>query len=53
MLMRVSALLQGWVANTAEQLSPKTVWQCVCDHLKQILAGIDPPPALRLIENHA
>ncbi len=52
-LNRVSALLQAWVANAAEQLNPKTVWQSVCDHLKQILAGIGPPSALRLIENHA
>ena len=52
-LNRVSALLQDWVANAAEQLNPKTVWQCVCDHLKQLLAGIGPPSVLRLIENHA
>ena len=52
-LNRVSTLLQAWVANAAEQLNPKTVWQCVCDHLKQILAAIGPPPVLRLIENHA
>ena len=52
-LNRVSALLQDWLANAAEQLNPKTVWQCVCDHLKQILAGIGPPSVLRLIENHA
>lgn len=53
LLIRVSALLQRWAADTAEQLSPQTVWLCVCDHLKHILAGIGPPPALRLIENHA
>ena len=52
-LNRVSALLQSWVADAAEQLNLKTVWHCVCDHLKHILAGIGPPPALRLIENHA
>lgn len=52
-LMRVSALLQGWVAQAAEQLRPGTVWQCVCDHLKRALAGIGPTPALQLIENHA
>jgi len=50
--MHVSALLQGWVADAAEQLNPQTVWQCVCDHLKQILASIGPPSVLRLIENH-
>ncbi|RPH92616.1 MAG: hypothetical protein EHM68_16930 [Lysobacterales bacterium] len=48
MLMRVSALLQGWVAQAAEQLSPVTVWQHVCDHLKQIIAGVGPPKSLRL-----
>lgn len=53
MLMRVSALLQGWVAQAAEQLHPRTVWQHVCDHLKQTLAGIGPPPTHRLLENHA
>ena len=37
-LMRVSALLQGWNAQAAEQLHPATVWQCVCDHLKRALA---------------
>lgn len=52
-LTRVSALLQGWLAQSAEQLNPRSVWQCVCDHLKQILAGIGPPPMQRLIENHA
>jgi hypothetical protein len=52
-LTRVSAQLQGWAANAAEQLNPKTVWQCVCDHLKHTLANIGPPPNLRSIENHA
>jgi len=51
-LMRVSALLQGWVAQAAEQLNPTTVWQRVCDHLKLTLAGIGPPSAARLIPNH-
>jgi hypothetical protein len=49
MLMRVSALLQGWVAQAAEQLSPVTVWQQVCHHLKQIIAGVGPPKSLRLL----
>jgi hypothetical protein len=40
---RVSALLQGWAAQTSEQLHPPTVWQCVCNHLKQTLARIPPP----------
>jgi hypothetical protein len=48
-LMRVSALLQGWLAQTAEQLNAVTVWQLVCDHLKQIIAGIGPPKSLRLL----
>ena len=48
-LMRVSALLQGWLAQTAEQLNAVTVWQLVCDHLKQIIAGIGPPKTLRLL----
>lgn len=52
-LMRVSAMLQGWVTRAAEQLNPTTVWNLVCDHLKRILAGIGPPPAHRLLENHA
>ena len=52
-LMRVSALLQGWVAQAAEQLNLVTVWQRVCDHLKRTLAGIGPPPTLRLLQNHA
>jgi hypothetical protein len=48
-LNRVSALLQAWVADAAEQLNPKTVWQCVCDHLKQIIAGIGPPKSAHLL----
>jgi hypothetical protein len=52
-LMRVSAMLQGWVIRAAEQLNPTTVWNLVCDHLKRILAGTGPPAAHRLLENHA
>jgi hypothetical protein len=52
-LMRVSAMLQGWVDRAAEQLNPTTVWTLVCDHLKHVLAGIGPPRAHRLLENHA
>jgi hypothetical protein len=52
-LMRVSALLQGWVAQAAEQFNPSTIWNLVCDHLKRVLAGIRSPPAHRLLENHA
>lgn len=50
MLMRVSALLQGWVAQAAEQLNPVAVWQRVCEHLKKIIAGIGPPKTLRMLE---
>lgn len=42
-LTRVSALLQEWTTQAAEQLNPLTVWQRVCDHLKHILANIGPP----------
>ncbi len=52
-LMRGSALLQGWLAQAAEQLTSPTVWQRLCDHLKQTLAGVGSPPAHRLLENHA
>lgn len=52
-LLRVSALLQGWMAQATEQLNPQTVWHRVCDHLKQTIAGIGPPPIMRLLENHA
>jgi hypothetical protein len=51
-LMRVSALLQGWVADAAEQLDSTTVWRRVCSHLKHVLAGIAPPASHRLLENH-
>lgn len=51
-LMRVSALLQGWVVRAAEQLNPVTVWNLVCEHLKLVIAGIAAPPQpLRLAEN--
>lgn len=43
-LMRVSALLHGWVDRAAEQLNNTTVWNFVCDHLKQVVAGIVGPP---------
>jgi hypothetical protein len=52
-LMRVSTLLQGWAAMTAEQLHPQSVWQCVCNHLKLILASIGPPSPPHLIKYHA
>jgi len=34
-LMRVSAMLQGWVTHAAEQLNLTTVWNLVCDQLKR------------------
>jgi hypothetical protein len=52
-LMRVSALLQGWVTKTAEQFTSITVWSRVCDHLKHVLAGIAPPFEQKLLINHA
>ena len=48
LLIRVSALLQGWSIQAAEQLNPVTVWQRVCDHLKQVVAGAGPPKFCRL-----
>lgn len=48
-LMRGSALFQGWCVEAAEQLNPQYVWQRVCDHLKQIIIGIGPPTPLRLL----
>ena len=50
-LMRVSALLQEWVARVTEQLNPTTVWILVCDHIKHIIASIGPPQSVRLITN--
>ncbi|MEP6879459.1 MAG: hypothetical protein ABI865_11475, partial [Nitrosospira sp.] len=52
-LMRVSALLQGWVARAAEQLNATTVWILVCDHLKCVLAAAGPPQNHRFLTNHA
>ena len=46
--MRVSAWLQAWAKQAAEQLIPVTVWRCVCNHLKQTLASAGPPHAPRL-----
>ena len=42
-LMRVSAQLQAWANDAAEQLKSMIVWRRVCDHLKYTLAGIGPP----------
>jgi hypothetical protein len=52
-LTRVSALLQEWAAQAAEQLNPLTVWQRVCDHLKHILANVGPPKTSQFLANHA
>jgi hypothetical protein len=52
-LMRVSAQLQDWATQTAEQLQPRFVWVMICEYLKQKLAGISPPRSLRLLQNHA
>ena len=52
-LMRVSSMLQGWVAQAAEQLNSITVWNLVCAHLKHVLAGIAPTKTYRLLENNA
>jgi hypothetical protein len=37
----------------AEQLKRTIVWNLVCDHLKQVLASIRPPPAQHLLRIHA
>lgn len=52
-LMRVSTLLQGWVARAAEQLNATTVWNLVWDHLKCVLAGVGAPQSHRFLTNHA
>lgn len=52
-LSRVSALLQGWFTRATEQLHPTTVWNLVCDHLKQLLASVGPPRSLALLEYRA
>ena len=45
-LTQVSARLQAWAKEVAEQLRDGTVWRCVCEHLKLTLAGIGPPKTL-------
>ena len=52
-LTQLSAMLQGWANQAAEQLNPREVWMRVCEHLKNILAGAGPPKNLLLLENHA
>ncbi len=51
LLMQVSARLQAWVKEVAEQLREGTVWHCVCEHLKLTLAGIGPPKTLLACDN--
>ena len=53
-LMRVSALLQTWVAHAAEQSNATTVWRLCCGYLERMLADVGrsqppqrlPPPAI-------
>jgi hypothetical protein len=48
-LMQVSAQLQAWAKEIAEQLHDGSVWRRVCDHLKQTLAAVGPPKSPSLI----
>jgi Transposase DDE domain group 1 len=52
-LMRVSALLKGWVISAAEHFNPTSVWNLCCDHLKQTIARIEPLQYHRFLANHA
>lgn len=52
-LTRVSAMLQEWFQLATEQLKPTTVWGAICNHLKQLLASLDPPKKPKLIQNSA
>jgi len=52
-LMRISAQLQAWVTEAAEQFNVTSVWQLCCNHLKLTLAAIGPPPTFNLLANHA
>jgi hypothetical protein len=52
-LMRVSALLKGWVTRAAEQFNSTTVWNLCCDHIKQTIARIGPSQTHRFLANHA
>ena len=51
-LIQVSAQLQAWAKDAAEQFNPTVVWTHVCDHLKQTLACVGPPQP-RLLVNQA
>jgi len=46
-LPRISAWLQSWAKEAAEQLDSITVWEHVCNHIKQTVAGIGPPICLQ------
>jgi hypothetical protein len=48
-LMQVSAQLQPWSIEAAEQLNTVSVWRCACDHLKQTLVGVGPPQSQLMI----
>jgi hypothetical protein len=50
-LTRVSALLQGWLAQITEQFKTETVWLRVCDYLKRLLAGVYTKKKRRLAPN--
>ena len=52
-LTRVSKQLQAWSREAAEHLSRSSVWLRCCEHLKRLIAAVGPPPALRLLQNHA
>ena len=54
-LMQVSARLQAWAKEIAEQLLGSTVWLCVCEQLKQTIAAVGPPkypPLLAVSESN-
>ncbi|MDR0635434.1 MAG: hypothetical protein LBF91_10725 [Azoarcus sp.] len=52
-LTRLSAQLQAWVSEAAEQFGITSVWLLCCDHLKRAIAAIGPPRHIRLLTNHA
>ena len=51
--MRISAQLQAWVTEAAEQFNVTSVWQLCCNYLKHTLAAIGPPPTPHLLPDHA
>ena len=50
-LNHVSAMLNSWAAQTAEQFDNLAVWNRFCDYLKLILTGTRPRREPGLIEN--